>query len=88
MKQYHSTRITKAQHRAVAELYSLVELEKLAEPIKAKGYPGPMPCGAEIHDPDKYGYYDEEDDEPVDDYDYDEDKVGFVFIIDKEKRHE
>lgn len=43
-----------------------------------------MPCGATIHDPDEHGYYDEED-EPVDDYDYDEYKIGFVFIIDKKK---
>lgn len=39
-------------------------------------------CNRKIHNNDEY---ETEDDEPVDDYDYDEEKTGFVFIIDKEK---
>ena len=48
--------------------------------------PKGMPCGATIHDPDEHGYYDEEDEEPIDDYDYDEEKAGIVIIINKETK--
>lgn len=52
--------------------------------------PKGMPCGATIYDPSDRGVpsYCPDDEEPIDDYDYDEEKTGFVFIIDKEKRHE
>jgi len=70
-------------HALVTQRRGLISLK--GEPMLI---PKGMPCGATIYDPSDRGVpsYCPDDEEPMDDYDYDEEKAGIVIIIDKETK--